>query len=80
MEEACGGCWSRVAAHGHRPSPARIGRVTTDGKNFADYGNLPLGACPQGITVGPDQNIWFSEGGSGTRARTQLAQGKRSVV
>ena len=56
---------------------ARIGKVTTDGKNFAEYGNMPLGANPTGITVGPDNNIWFTEGGEWDSTAHSVGPGKK---
>lgn len=59
-------------------SSARIGKVTADGKNFAEYsGNMALGANPQGITVGPDQNIWFTEGGQWDSTAHSVGPGEK---
>jgi sugar lactone lactonase YvrE len=40
-----------------------IGRITTSG-TITEYAIPTSGSSPNGITVGPDGNLWFTEGSS----------------
>ena len=46
-----------------RSSPSRIGYITPSGK-VTQLTELTPGAEPFAITVGPDQNLWFTESGT----------------
>jgi virginiamycin B lyase len=74
------GCFDRHAGTFREfalPAPAacqsaeggnRVGRVTLDG-TIADFAVPTVKAGPDGIVLGPDDNIWFSEGEADRIAR-----------
>jgi hypothetical protein len=59
--------WRASAAHGRRTAQrtregiGKIGRITPGSPNTITEFPIPSGQGAEGITVGPDGNIWFAE-------------------